>query len=133
MLRAGVLSLVAAAGLFGGLATAQGNAVAGSPVFQQVDHRDNWRSDRDDRRYDRRHDRNKGRYDNRNDHRWDGRGHAPRYWNPPRNYYNYRHYDRWPYWRQSYGRGYRYWDNGHHYFVEPGRPAIELSFVLPLR
>jgi hypothetical protein len=98
-------------------------------------HDDRW--DRHDRgRYDRRHDdRRDHRYDSRHDrHHWrhDNRGHyhaTPRYdyrWRAPRPRGWY------PGWREPYGRGYRYW-NDNYYYVVPGAPSLNLSFVVPLR
>lgn len=145
MSRAAVFSVLLTAGVLGGLATTGGTALAGPQAqFQHTDRgRQDWRDDRRDDRYDRRHDRRDDRRewrDSRQDHRWSApprhyappRYVAPRYYVPPRTYYDYRRHDRWPYWRQSYNGGYRYWDNGHHYFVAPGGPAVELRFVLPL-
>jgi hypothetical protein len=83
---------------------------------QERAHRD-WRNDRHDR-YERDHS-----YDHRDRHYA-----APRYqsrWRaaPPRGWY--------PGWRESYGRGYRYWNDGYYYAVPA--PGFGLSVTIPLR
>lgn len=80
------------------------------------EHRE-WRHDRHDDRYDRdrRFDRDHRYYAPRYDRRW----RSP----PPRGWY--------PGWRESYGRGYRYWNDGYYYAVPP--PGVGLSVVIPLR
>jgi hypothetical protein len=102
--------------------------------------RDHDRHDRD--RYDR-YERNhrQERYERRD--RYDHYDRSDRYRDArPRQYYYAPRYDRryrapaprgwYPGWREPYGRGYRYW-NDNYYYVVPAQPALELSFVLPLR
>ena len=110
MFRTVLLSLIAVA--------ATGTAVA----------RDNDRWGRDnDRQQHSERDRRDYRHDNRRDDRRHDYRPAPRYFRPaprPRGWH--------PGWREPYARGYRYWNNDRYYYVEPGRPAIELSFAFPL-
>jgi hypothetical protein len=93
-------------------------------------------------RYDRRDSRHDDRRDDRRDHRYEGwrdqprydyRA-APRYYRPTPRYFRPapRPYGWYPGWREPYARGYRYWNQDRYYYAEPGRPAVELSFVLPL-
>jgi hypothetical protein len=100
------------------------------------DPRRDGRDDRYERRDDRRDDDR--RYDNGRYTDQRRRQAPPRYYVPPRvapRYYNYAPRRAVPYygWREPYGRGYRYWQNNRYYYVEPGRPAVELRFSLPLR
>lgn len=96
-------------------------------------------ADDDDRgrrgRHEYRHDRGDSRHwqDRRHERRWRGRdrvyvvpappvyGYRPA---PPRHWY--------PGWREPYRNGYRYWQNDRYWYAEPGRPALELSLLLPL-
>jgi hypothetical protein len=99
--------------------------------------RDDGRHGRNDRRWDGRPGRDDHRrWDDRHGYRGDWRGRdrvyvvpAPRVYGyrpaPPRNWY--------PGWREPYRNGYRYWQNDRYWYAEPGRPALELSLVLPLR
>jgi hypothetical protein len=122
MLRKAVLA-AALLGMAGGLTS----GIAGARDWNDHGNRDRWQDSRrdDNRRYDDR------RYDNRShDNARQYRGWAPRYMPAPR-YYGYAAPRRD--WREPYGRGYRYWRNDRYYYAEPGRPDVELRFVLPLR
>jgi len=110
------------------------------------------RHDRNDRGHQQQHQgRDQGR-DHGRDHRQDsghnrgydghGGGHyaAPRHYAPAPRYAPHQSY-RWrappprgwhPGWRESYGNGYRYWNNDY-YYVVPSAPSLSVSFVVPLR
>ena len=125
MFRTVLLSLIAVAAT--GTAVARDNDRWGRDNDRQHysdrDRRDNRHDNRRDYRRDDRRDYSNNRgYDRRHDYRP-----APRYFRPaprPRGWY--------PGWREPYARGYRYWDQNRYYYVEPGRPRIELSFGFPL-
>ncbi|MEO7775056.1 MAG: hypothetical protein ABIT36_10650 [Steroidobacteraceae bacterium] len=106
--------------------------IGGGAVGGMASARD-WNDSRHERREDRREERRDNRYERSHDRRhWnDSRWYSHRYYPAPR-YYRYGP-PRAPGWREPYGRGYRSWRNDRYYFIEPGRPAVELSFVLPLR
>jgi hypothetical protein len=130
MFRTVLLSLIAVAAT--GTAVARDNDRWGRDNDrQQHSERDRRDYRQDNRRDDRRHDY---RRDDRRDY-GNNRGYDRRYYNRPAPQY-FRPAPRprgWhPGWREPYARGYRYWNNDRYYYVEPGRPALELSFAFPL-